>query len=229
MWTGWITGPARPGRSSQHNRHSRCRIPGMKILVTGILFLLVAMLQAGAQQTPPSSNAGGGGKAPEGNCGLLYGKDHALTFCAPDGWVLDNGIMNDQGIYAVFYPAGSNFQDAKDSGTFMYFNVVGKAPDETVAKMMAGDAKQVQHDAPAAVVVQSDPIKIGDDSVSVLRFAPGAFDRFEAVAYIGEEKVLVMAVISSKNVAIFKKDYPAFVQLVQSYKFLSTNVTIKHK
>ena len=201
----------------------------MKILAVGTLFLLAVALRAGSQQTSPSSNAGGGGKAPNGNCGILYGKDHALTFCAPDGWVLDNGIMNDQGIYAVFYPAGSNFQEAKDSGTFMYFNVEGKEPDATVAKMMAGDAKQVQHDAPAAVVVQSDPIKIGDVSVPVLRFAPGAFDRYEAVAYIGEEKVLVMVVISSKNEDLFKKDYPAFVVLVQSYKWLSSNVTIEHK
>jgi len=201
----------------------------MKTLATGTIFLLAVALQAGAQQSPSDSTEAGGGKKPNDNCGLLYGKDHSLMFCAPDGWVLDNGILNDQGIYAVFYPAGSNFQDAKDSGTFMYFNVVGRAPDETVAKMMDDDAKQAQHDAPAAVVVQADPIKVSDVSVPVLRFAPGAFDRYEAVAYIGEEKVLVMAVISSKNVAIFKKDYPAFVQLVQSYKFLSTNVTIKHK
>ncbi|MGO8932286.1 MAG: hypothetical protein ACLPLZ_06115 [Terracidiphilus sp.] len=201
----------------------------MKTLATGTLFLLAVALQAGSQQSSPSSNASGGGKAPNDNCGLLYGKDHSLTFCAPDGWTLDNSIMNDQGIYAVFYPADSNFQNAKESGTFMYFNVVGKAPDETVAKMMAGDAKQVQHDAPAAVVVQSDPIKVGDASIPVLRFAPGAFDRYEAVAYIGEEKVLIMVVISSKNEDLFKKDYPAFVTLVQSYKWLSSNVTIEHK
>jgi hypothetical protein len=207
----------------------RCKIHGMKILTSGTLILLAVVLQASAQQTPPSSSAAGGGKGPNDNCGLLYGKDHALTFCAPGGWVLDNGIMNDQGIYAVFYPTGSNFQDAKDSGSFMYFNVVGKALDSTVAKMMADDAEQVKHDVRAAVVVQADPIKIGEVSVPVLRFAPGAFDRYEAVAYIGEEKVLVMVVISSKNQDLFKRDYPAFVQLVQSYKYLSSNVTIQHK
>jgi hypothetical protein len=201
----------------------------MKILTIGAVILLVAVLQAGAQQTPPSSSAAGGGNGPKDNCGLLYGKDHALTFCAPDGWDLNNGIMNDQGIYAVFYPTGSNFQDAKDSGTFMYFNVVGKAPDSTVTKLMAADAEQVKHDARAAVVVQADPIKVGDVSVPVLRFTPGAFDRYEAVAYIGEEKVLVMVVISSKNQDVFQKNYPAFVLLVQSYKWLSSNVTFQHK
>jgi len=201
----------------------------MKILAVGIMLLLAAALRAGAQQTPPSSNAAGGGKAPESNCGLLYGKEHALTFCGPDGWTLDNSILNDRGIYAVFYPTGSNFQDAKDFGTFMYFNVEGKPPDSTVEKMMDNDAAQVKHDAPAAVVAKADPIEVGAASVPVLHFSPGAFNRYEAVAYIGEEKVLVMVVISSKNEAAFKKDYPAFVRLVQSYKFLGSNVTIQHK
>ena len=159
----------------------------MKIASFGIILSLAVGLHAGGQQS--SQKTGGGRDTKNDNCGLLYGESHALTFCAPGGWVLDNGIMNDQGIYAVFYPSGSNFQDAKDSGTFMYFNVVGKPPDSTVAKMMDADAKQVEHGNPAAVVVQSDPIKVGDVVVPVLRFAPGAFNRYETVAYIGEEKV----------------------------------------
>jgi len=200
----------------------------MKVL-RALALLLLAGLQAGAQQAPPSPSTNGGGKNTDnGNCGILYGKDHALTFCAPDGWVLDNSIMNDQGVYAVFYPNDSNFLDAKNSGTFMYFNVVGRTPDETVTEMMAGDIKQVKRDAPEAAIVESDPIKIGEVSVPVLRFAPGAYGRYEAVAYIGEEKVLVMVVISSKNEAIFNKDYAAFVKLVQTYKWLSSNVTFQH-
>ena len=201
----------------------------MKILKAGTLLLLVAALQVGAQQTSPSPKDENGGKGKEGNCGLLYGKNHALTFCASEGWTLDNSIMNDQGIYAVFHPNGSNWEDAKDSGTMMYINVVDKPADSTVAKMMGDDADEAKRTAPATVVKQGEPIKIGDLSAPVLRFAPGAFDRYEAVAYIGEEKVLVMLVISSKNEALFKKDYPAFVQLVQSYKWLSSNVTIEHK
>lgn len=201
----------------------------MKSFIAGTLLLLAA-LQVGAQQAPPSPGADGGGKnTGDANCGILYGKDHALTFCAPDGWDLDNSIMNDQGIYAVFYPAGSNFLDAKNSGTFMYFNVVGKAPDETLTQMMADDTKQVKQDSPDAVVVEADPIKIGEVSVPVLRFGPGGYGRYEAVAYIAEEKVFVMVVISSKNEAIFKKDYADFVKLVQSYKFISSNVTIQGK
>jgi len=211
-------GPQLPGYTSR-----------MKILSSGMLLLLAAALQVNAQSAPPVADASGGGKGPKDNCGLLYGKDHSLTFCAADGWTLDNTVLNDQGVYAVFYPNGSNFKDAKESATFMYINVVGKDAGSTVAKMMEADADEAKRRSPSSVVKQGEPIKVADAIVPVLRFAPGAFDRYEAVAYIGEEKVLVMFVITSKNEETFRKDYPAFVKLVQSYKFLSSNVTIEHK
>ena len=203
--------------------------PRMKILSVGTVLILAAALQVSAQQTQPIPKEDGGGKSKEGNCGLLYGKDHSLTFCAPDGWTLDNTIMNDQGVYAVFYPADSNWLDAKESGAFMYINVVTRAADSTVEKMMAGDAKDAKQFEPSAVVVPGEPIKIGDVSVPVQRFAPGGFKRYEAVAYVDQSEVLVMFIISSKEESLFKRNYPAFVKLVQSYKFLSSNVTIEHK
>jgi hypothetical protein len=57
---------------------------------------------------------------------------------------------------------------------------------------------------------------------------PGAYDRYEAVAYIDEPKVLVLFVISSKDKHVFKKDYSSFEQLVRSFKFLGSSVTIEH-
>jgi hypothetical protein len=195
----------------------------MKKLAFALLLLSAASFASGGQ-TPS-----GGGKAPNGNCGLLYGENHSLLFCAPSGWTLDNGIMNDQGIYAAFYPEGSSWQAAKQAGTVMYINVVGKPADATVEKMMADDADEAKQATPSTVTKAGEPIKAAAASAAVLLFAPGAFNRYEAVAYIGEEKVLVMFVISSKDQDTFKKDYPVFVQLVQSYKFLGSAVTVEPK
>jgi len=158
--------------------------------------LLSAALQVSAQQSAPSTTDTKNAKEAKGDCGLPYGKDHSLTFCPPDGRNLDTGIMNDQGIYAVFYPNGSSWNDAKESGTIMYINVVARAPGSTVADRMDRDAADAKHSSPATVVKQGEPIKSGDHSVPVLRFAPGAFARYEAVAYLGEEKVLVLFIIS---------------------------------
>jgi len=201
----------------------------MKLLSVAAILLLAGALQAGAQDaTSTSPKQEGGGKGKEGNCGLLYGKDHSLTFCPASGWTLDNGIMNDQGIFAVFYPDGSSWERAKKSGTILYINVVARKAEDTAEKLMAGDADEARQSAPATVVVPGEPIKIGDAAAPVQQFAPGAFKRYEAVAYILEEKVLVMFVMSSKDEKIFRKDYPAFVALVQSYKFLSSNVQVQH-
>lgn len=187
--------------------------------------LLVSPLHA---QNAPA----GGGKSvdsKDANCGMLYGKGHFLTFCAPKGWVLDNGIWNDQGIYAVFYPVGSNFESAKDSGTIMYINVVGKDDGSTLAGMMTNDAEDVKRRASSAIVKTADPIPAGDTKGLVQLFAPGAFDRYEGVAYFDSPKVIIMFVISSKDPKIFKSDYSAFTELVKSYKFLGSDVTIQKK
>lgn len=195
-----------------------------------LLLLLLLMPAVARAQTPATPPAGAGGKdTSNANCGLLYGKDHALTFCAPDGWVLDNTIMNDEGIYAVFYPQGSTWEQAKDQGTFMYIDVELRDPGSTVPGMMAADADQVRHSAPKSVIEAGQPISLAKTPVPVQRFLPGGFDRYEAVAYIGEEKVLVMFIVSSKSQQDLSRDYPAFVKLVQSYKFLGSNVTIQQK
>jgi hypothetical protein len=78
-------------------------------------------------------------------------------------------------------------------------------------------------------VKKGEPIKLDDLAVPVQLFAPGGFNRFEAVAYIDSLKVIITFVMSSKSEEIFKRDYPAFVRFIQSYKFMSSNVTIEHK
>jgi hypothetical protein len=86
------------------------------------------------------------------NCGILYGKFHTLTYCAPDGWLMNNRIMNQEGIYAVLYRNGSNWHEAQFSGTFMYINVIGKKPGATVDTQIAHDAADVKKREPKAVI-----------------------------------------------------------------------------
>ena len=160
-----------------------------------------------------------------GDCGLVYGKGHAFWVCAPKGWVLDNGILNDQGIYAAFYPQGSSWDKAKENGTVMYVNTARKAPpDDDVATLMKNDAEDTKADAPKAEIHEADPIKTKKVTARVQQFTPGAFDRFEAVAYIDSPEVIVMIVVSSKDAKTFNRDYPVFKELVGSYEFMTADV-----
>src|SRR5947209_5161039 len=65
----------------------------------------------------------------DGNCGIVYGtnrgSEHAFSVCAPKGWQLDNSILAEEGIHAVFYPTTSSFERARDN-SFMYVNTVSK-------------------------------------------------------------------------------------------------------
>ena len=200
----------------------------MKILKIA-LFVLLTSLVVSAQENAPDSKKAAGGKKPDDNCGMLYGRNHSVLFCAPDGWVLDTGIMNDKGIFAVFYPKTSNWDEARRFKTFMYFNVVDMAEKETVESRMDADVKEEMQNDPEAKVKPSTKIQIGNRSIPVLEFSLSGKKGHEAVAYIGESKVLVMIVISSANEGLFMQDYPSFEKLAKSYQFITSDVHIEHK
>ncbi len=166
------------------------------------------------------------------NCGMHYGMSHLFLFCAPKGWTLDTSTGYLEGVFASLYPDGSSWDAAKNSGTIMYITTFDKPNDKyTVAKAMAFDVRDTKKSSKFAglVVKKGEAIKLDDLSVPVQMYAPGPFNRFEASAYIDSPKVIILFAITSKDDAAFKRDYPAFVQFVQSYKFMSSNVTIEHK
>ncbi|MGA3372608.1 MAG: hypothetical protein ABSC48_12685 [Terracidiphilus sp.] len=204
----------------------------MKNLVNGILLLAVLAAQLGAQtaQPAPAQGSGVGISTNKPKCGMHYGRSHAFLFCAPSGWTLDNSTSYMDGVFASLYQEGSSWESAKQSGTLMYITTFDKPNDKyTIAKAMAFDAKDTKKSEKSVVVKQADPINLDDLSAPVQLFAPGPFNRFEAVAYIDSPKVIITFSMTSKDEDAFKRDYPAFVQFVQSYKFMSSNVTVQYK
>jgi hypothetical protein len=160
----------------------------------------------------------------EGNCGIVYGEGHAFRVCAPKGWVLDNTILNEEGIYAVFYPKGRTWSEAKDNRTFMYINTARKGAEHpTAAALMKTDAEDTRQKAPAAAISEQQRIHTKNGDARVQTFQHGEFDRFEAVAYLDSPKIIVMIVTTSKDAQSFGRDYSAFEELVKSYEFLSTD------
>jgi hypothetical protein len=195
----------------------------MRAAMHAVLFVLLfgCVLLATAQE--------GAGKSTkdDGNCGILYGKGHMFSVCAPKGWVLNNSMHEQTGLWAVFYPDGSSWDEAKGSGSVMYVNTTGKGKgQQNVAELMAFDAEATKKDAPRVEIAKRTAIKITEESATVQEFRHSGFDRFEAVAYIDTQKLIVMIAITSKDEISFKRDYPAFEELVRSYKFFSSNVTV---
>src|ERR1035441_8734317 len=166
----------------------------MKNLIKIMLFLAVFVAQLGAQNPAlPNAKEIHDNSRDDAKCGIMYGKSHWFSFCAPDGWTLDNEVGKEMSIFAILYPNGSSWESARVSGTFMYVNTSAKKDDnDTVARFMASDADNVKKNAQSAVVKKGEPIKIGSLNAQVLLFAPGGYNRYEAVAYIDSPKVFIM-------------------------------------
>ena len=192
----------------------------------GAIFVGTAILTAILCEQSLARQSGGGKSTDNKPCGIVYGESHALTICAPKGWELDNSILNEQGIYAAFYPTGSTWNRAKDSGTVMYINTLGKGGgNENIAESMKGDEERTKKQAPLVKTAEVERIKTPDGDARVQQFEHSMYDRFEAVAYLDSPKIIILFVMTSKDSKSFQRDYPAFQELVKSYKFLSSTVT----
>ena len=196
----------------------------MRSLQAFATFCILATCVTWGQQRPA-----GGPKKPAGSsCGLVYGEDHVVLVCAPDGWVLDNNILADQKIYATFYRKGVTYPEAEKRGTLMYVNVQRKgAGRETAVEMMKLDAEKTKHESPKLVVQRGAPIVIAGGEKQKTRQVPvqtflNAFGGgYESIAYVEDENTISLVVISSASEQLMRRDYPAFVKLVKSYSFVA--------
>src|ERR1700749_3654089 len=84
---------------------------------------------------------------------LIFGDGIAFTLGAPAGWVLDDAAARDQGIDAVFYPKGEQFDQTP---AFAYARTIAKQPHQTAAQLIDQAIATMRHAAPKLVV---DPAK----------------------------------------------------------------------
>jgi len=154
--------------------------------------------------------------------GIVYGKRHAFTIAAPEGWVLDNRAGIKDGLHAVFYPEGSSW---KNSETVMYANGYDKQTAfDTLESFMADDAETFRKNDPDLEIQDAGTRKVGDSVAHIMHF----FGRnHEAVAYIDTEGAVIVIVMSSRTREGFMKNYRAFLELLDSYFFLTNDVKYK--
>lgn len=187
-----------------------------RILLEIVLCLLCVGSVAG-QETKELPKDGGGG--------LVYGKDHMFAISAPKGWVLDNVSGAAQGIHAVFYPEGSSW---KNGAVVMYANAVSRdqSKNETVETIINGDLKAFLEHSPTVKVKDADPLPTRQENhMAIVKYFTGdRNNNYEAVAYIGETKVVVMLVLTARTKEDFESSFPAFKKLVASYFFVSDAV-----
>lgn len=189
---------------------------------------MLSTCMIGAQQLPSSNPPV---KPDDMPCGMIHGKDHFLSICAPGGWTFDDSVMAKDGIYATFYRKEFSYHEAMARHTIMYVNVQLKEKgQQNASEMMKLDAEKTKRDSPKLVIQQGSPIMIpGDKDKAATRVPVQSFlndyqGGYESVAYIENDKTIVLVVVSSISKELMQQDYSDFVKLVQSYRFIASNV-----
>ena len=158
--------------------------------------------------------------------GLVYGSGHSFWISAPNGWILDNSSGVNKGLHAVFYPKGSTWEN---SIAVMYVNTAERKPDESLDDFIKGDTENFKKKGSPNIKIQNaEPIKTKDGKIARVRLFTGdQWENSEGVAYIQENKVIVVIVLTSRTAADFQKSLSSFQELVKSYQFFTEDVRVE--
>lgn len=187
-------------------------------------FALVVLLTASASAAFAAKPAGGKAPAEPAPLTLLYGDDHVFGIVPPQGWTVDDSSGLGSRIRVVLYPRGQKWDSAP---TVMYVNPLhqDRATRRTLAQMIEHDVKAFLQKAPKGKVSAQKPLRTAKAQVAEVRyFAPTGGEPLEAVAYVAEEDVVILLVLSSREGAGFRKSLPAFESLVASYQFVAGGI-----
>jgi hypothetical protein len=155
---------------------------------------------------------------------MLYGDAHGFGLVAPKGWALDDTSGLGSKIRVVMYPTGQKWATAP---TVMYVNPIhqDKAQRKTLAQLIARDVTAFEKQAPRGKVTVAPPVRTEKGQTAEVRyFAREGRDPEEAVAYVMEEDLVMLLVLSSREVGGFQRTLPVFRDVVASYQFVAGNI-----
>ncbi len=175
--------------------------------------------RAGARPAAPAKPAGA-----EAEFTLLYGDDHCFGLVPPKGWSLDDTSGLGSKIRVVLYRKGQKWSTA---GTVMYVNPIHqpRAEKKSLAQMIEQDTQSFMKQAPRGKVSSAPPITTKARKTAEVRlFAREGGEPQEAVAYVMEDDLVMLLVLSSREVGGLKTAMPAFREMVASYQFVAGNL-----
>lgn len=214
----------RSGRSRATPKEPELNFPLIRrtVLVLSIALVSRASLAAPRATAPalPSRKAA----ATMRPLTLVYGDNHVFGVTIPEGWTLDDTSGLGSRIRVVLYPKGEKW---KTANTVMYVNPIHQSSGtaKTLRQMVDADVAAFRKNSPKGAVTTVPALRTSKDKAAEVRyFAPGGGDPLEAVAYVEEEGLVMLLVMSSHTTAGFQKALPAFQDLVHGYQFVAAGV-----
>ena len=165
----------------------------------------------------------------EGGTGMLFGADHAFSFTAPKGWVLDNQSGVQQGLHMVFYPVGQSWSA---SPVMAYGRSVRKDSRlRTIEDQVKATVEQFHRNgSPNYRAEAKDRLSLpGGQKVHVYFFQGDRWGNYEAAGYVEEPETINFLVYNARNKTEFEKHLPAFRSTIATYRNMFESATVKDK
>jgi len=149
---------------------------------------------------------------------LVRGKNFLFHVKAPKGWVMDTENGAAKGFEVLLYPENDKSEESK---AVMHVQVILKSDFETDS--IHDPIEYYKYDTreriPYVEFASLDPVKTkGKRSAKIVKTI---YRRVDATGFVNETELVVLIVLSSLNEEEFQKAYPAYVEFIQSYKFIA--------
>lgn len=155
---------------------------------------------------------------------LVYSKGASGTgfwLDVPSGWVIDQEVGKRHGICCVFYPKESTWNDAE---TVMYPRVTTKeSAQNSLKEFMDQDLADFREHNPEMKYEDAEDMPLKNKRIAKLRYFYGVnHGSSEAVAYIQEERIIAVVVVSSRSRNGLEDSLPIFRGLLETYSCCMT-------
>ena len=172
-----------------------------------VCFLIVLVLASS-----PSA-LGQKGDRPDGV--ILLNPNLQFILEEPVGWTLDTQTAHTEGLEAVLYRKGSSW---KDAAAVMYARVIQKNAEDTVEEVISNDIADFMKLSKESTVAESPSIQTRDKKQALIRvFYDAANKNYESVAFIDNDRVVVVIALSSRTKDEYEKALLTFRDVVASF------------
>jgi len=148
--------------------------------------------------------------------GLLFGKNYAFFATAPSSWVLDNRSGVNDNLSMVFYPKSDKYAD---SNVIVYAMSVARHAKKSVEMQVRRTvALYIKKGSRNFNVYKRESIKLKNNrTIEVYHYQDDRWGNYEASAYLLEKYSLNLFVFNAKSKKLYRKNYPQFLKIVNSY------------
>ena len=155
------------------------------------------------------------GTSSKNHFAVLQSEGGSFAIEGPKDWIADRKVGHRFSVCCVYYEKGS--WDTAE--TILYPNIVTKGPGRTtLQELMDSDLAKFRKDNPGMTFVDGD-IPFNGRIAKVRYFHGVNQGSSEAVAYIDEEKIIALVVLSSKTEKGLTEALPLLLGVLETYVY----------